>query len=121
MATVLRCSKMFAVWNAKRKTQASPPILSIPKGPIQTFPLTLPKMQLNFKPRGCYLTNTLLKEGHEKYSAATGDLLENYIKSQYNFAKSLNLATYIQGTMRAAAINLKKSFFCILLNCFSYR
>lgn len=38
-------------------------------------------------------------------NAATGDLLENYIKSQDNFAKSLNLATYIQVTMRAVAIN----------------
>lgn len=84
------------------------PILSIPKGPIQTFPLTLLKMQLNFKPCGCYLTNTLLKEWHEKYFAATGDLLENYIKSQYNSEKIPNLATAIQGTMRAAVINFKK-------------
>lgn len=36
--------------------------------------------------------------------------------------KNLSLATYIQGTMKAAAINLKKkkSFFCILLNHFNY-
>lgn len=86
-----------------------PSILSIPKGPIQTFPLTLPKMRLNFEPRGCYFTNTLHKEWHEKYFGATGNLLENYIKSRYNLARSLNLATYTQGTMRAAAINLKKN------------
>lgn len=64
-----------------------PLILSIPKSPIQMFPLTLLKMQLNVMPRGRYLTNTLLKEWHEKYFAATGDLLENYIKSQYNYGK----------------------------------
>lgn len=127
--TVLTHSKIFAVWNAEKTTLLSP-ILSIPKGPIRTFPLTLPKMQPNFKPRGCCLTNTLLKEWHEKYFAATGDLLENYIKSQYSFAKSLNFATYIQGTVRAAAIHLKKNkvgkkkssffFFYVVLNCFSH-
>lgn len=71
-------------------------------------------MQLNVMPRGHYLTNTLLKEWHEKYFAATGDLLENYIKSQSNYGKNLSLATYIQGTMRAAAINLKKKIIIFL-------
>jgi len=59
-----------------------PPILSIPKGPIPKFPLTRPKAWLGIKPRVCCLTNTSLKEWHEKYFAATGDLLENYIKRQ---------------------------------------
>lgn len=42
--------------------------------------------------------------------AATGDLLENYIKPQHSFAKSLNLVIYIQGTIMRAAINSLKYF-----------
>jgi len=92
-----KCLSQLQFWAAakyllpgmqKGRRKLPPPILSIPKGPVQMFPLTLPKTQLNIEPRGCCLTNTLLKEWHEKYFAATGDLLENYIKSQYNFAKS---------------------------------